>query len=79
MDAEIFAQAILRLHEHGVELALLEAKFVVNWGRRTEILTAEDLVDLVELAQKYPTGGGVVLEMAWRLHNRDRAKGVERA
>lgn len=79
MDAATLAKAILRLRGHGVGLAFLETKFVVNWGRRAEVLTAEDVVELAELAPKYPTGGGVVLEMAWRLCNKDRTKGVERA
>lgn len=79
MNAKPFAEAILRLHGHGLGLALLNADLVVNWGRRSEVLTAEDVVELAELARKYPTGGGVVLEMAWRLHNKDKTKGVERA
>ncbi|MEW6448860.1 MAG: hypothetical protein AB1426_12405 [Bacillota bacterium] len=77
MDVVAFAEAILRLHEHGVGLALLNADLVVNWGRRSEVLTAEDVVELAELARKYPTGGGVVLEMAWRLYGKNR-KGAER-
>jgi hypothetical protein len=71
-------QAILQLYERSMELAPLEVKFVVNWDRYAEILTAEDLVELAELAQKYPTGGRIVFEMAWKLHNKDRGKGVER-
>ncbi|MEW6226596.1 MAG: hypothetical protein AB1700_00660 [Bacillota bacterium] len=77
MDAAVVAKAILELRERGLSIALPEARFIVDWGQRAEVFTAENVVELAELARKHPTGGGVVLEMAWRLHG--RAKGVEKA
>lgn len=79
LDTVAFAEAILRLHKHGVRLTLLEAEVLVNWGRYVEILNAEDLTELARLARKYPIGGGVVLEMAWKLYSKDRKRGVEKA